>query len=153
MLELLLILAVVVYLVSKLDKHHFEQASTQAGLRQAPGEQKSEEAPRPTLRLAIEGTQRPYLRSTGFVKGFGVNPKSVQDIRVYAHFGAVEHFPSAIVALLRDLYQRGTAVGSEMMELLFHGRALKEGEAIYFALVDAAPEPRVIAFVDRLRTA
>jgi hypothetical protein len=40
-----------------------------------------------------------------------------------------------------------------MMELLFHGRALKEGEAVYFALVDAAPEPRVIAFVDRLRTA
>lgn len=153
MLELLLILAVVVYLVSKLDKHHFEQASSQAGLRQPPGERKPAEAPRPTLRLAIEGTQRPYLRSTGFVKGFGVNPQSVQDIRVYAHFGAVEHFPSAIVALLQDLYQRGTAVGSEMMEVLFHGRALKEGEAIYFALIDATPEPRVIAFVDRLRTA
>jgi hypothetical protein len=153
MLELLLILAVVVYLVSKLDKHHFEQASTQAGLRTTADERKPEDAPRPSLRLSIEGTQRPYLRSTGFVKGFGVNPKSVQDIRVYARFGALEHFPSAIVALLQDLYQRGTAVGSEMMELLFHGRALKEGEAIYFALVDAAPEPRVIAFVDRLRTA
>jgi len=87
------------------------------------------------------------------VKGFGVNPQSVQDIRVYAHFGAVEHFPSAIVALLQDLYQRGTAVGSEMMELLFHGRALKEGEAIYFTLIEAAPEPRVVAFIDRLRTA
>ena len=153
MLELLLILAVVVYLVSKLDKHHFEQASSQAGLRQRPAEDKPEAAPRPTLRLSIEGTQRPYLRSTGFVKGFGMNPQSVQDIRVYTHFGAVEHFPSAIVALLQDLYQRGTAVGSEMMEVLFHGRALKEGEAIYFALIDAAPEPRVIAFVDRLRTA
>jgi hypothetical protein len=153
MLELLLILAVVVYLVSKLDKHHFEQASTQAGLRTTADERKLEDAPRPTLRLSIEGTQRPYLRSTGFVKGFGVNPKAVQDIRVYARFGALEHFPSAIVALLQDLYQRGTAVGSDMMELLFHGRALKEGEAVYFALVDAAPEPRVIAFVDRLRTA
>ena len=122
MLELLLILAVVVYLVSKLDKHHFEQASSQAGLRQSPADRKPEEAPRPTLRLSIEGTQRPPLRSTGFVKGFGMNPQSVQDIRVYAHFGAVENFPTAIVALLQDLYQRGTAVGSEMMELLFHGR-------------------------------
>jgi len=140
MLELLLILAVVVFLVSKLDKHHFEQASSQAGLRPGASERKPEEAPRPPLRLSI-------------VKGFGVNPQSVQDIRVYAHFGAVEHFPSAIVALLQDLYQRGTAVGSEMMELLFHGRALKEGEAIYFALIEAAPEPRVVAFVDRLRTA
>jgi hypothetical protein len=77
----------------------------------------------------------------------------VQDIRVYSHFGAVEHFPSAIVALLQDLYQRGTVVGAEMMELLFHGRALKEGEAIYFTLIEAAPEPRVVAFIDRLRTA
>jgi hypothetical protein len=153
MLELLLILAVVVFLVSKLDKHHFEQASSPAGLRPGAGERKPEEAPRPALRLSIEGTQRPYLRSTGFVKGFGVNPQSVQDIRVYAHLGAVEHFPSAIVALLQDLYQRGTAVGSEMMELLFHGRALKEGEAIYFTLIEAAPEPRVVAFIDRLRTA
>ena len=83
MLELLLILAVVVYLVSKLDKHHFEQAKApEAGLRPGAGERKPEEAPRPTLRLSIEGTQRPYLRSTGFVKGFGVNPQSVQDIRV-----------------------------------------------------------------------
>ena len=153
MLELLLILAVVVYLVSKLDKHHFEQASSQAGLRQSPADRKPEEAPRPTLRLSIEGTQRPHLRSTGFVKGFGMNPQSVQDIRVYAHFGAVENFPTAIVALLQDLYQRGTAVGSEMMELLFHGRGLKEGEAVYFALIEAAPEPRVVAFIDRLRTA
>jgi hypothetical protein len=153
MLELLLILAVVVFLVSKLDKHHFEQASQQAGMRPAPGAPKADEAPRPTLRLAIEGTQRPSLRSTGFVKGFGMNPQSVQDIRVYARLGALEHIPSAIVALLQDLYQRGTAVGSEMMELLFHGRALKEGEAIYFALIEATPEPRVVAFIDRLRTA
>ena len=153
MLELLLILAVVVFLVSKLDKHHFEQASQQAGMRPAAGAPKADEAPRPTLRLAIEGTQRPYLRSTGFVKGFGMNPQSVQDIRVYARLGALEHIPSAIVALLQDLYQRGTAVGSEMMELLFHGRALKEGEAIYFALIEATPEPRVVAFIDRLRTA
>ena len=39
MLELLLILAVVVYLVSKLDKHHFEQASAclvQAEVRERP---------------------------------------------------------------------------------------------------------------------
>jgi hypothetical protein len=153
MIELLLILIVLVYLASKIDKRHFEQASSQAGLRSTADECKPETAPRPTLRLAIEGTQRPCLRSTKFVKSFGVNPQSVQDIRVYAHFGALEHFPSAIVTLLQDLYQSGTAVGSEMMELLFHGRALKEGEAIYFALIEAAPEPRVVAFVDRLRTA
>ena len=37
MLELILILAVVVYLVSKLDTHHFEQAEpTRAGLGATP---------------------------------------------------------------------------------------------------------------------
>ncbi len=152
MLELILILAVVVYLVSKLDARHFEQARAEQGLtsrdaataRPAP-------PPRPAMRLQIEGTQRPLLRSTGFVKGFGVNPLTLQDIRVYTHFGKLEHFPETIAAMLRDLYDRGTAVGIEMMELLFHGRGLREGEAVYFALVDAAPEPRVVAFVDKLR--
>jgi hypothetical protein len=87
------------------------------------------------------------------VKGFGVNPKSVQDIRIYSRFGVLEQFPAAMVAVLQELYMKGTAVGTDIMELLFHGRALKEGEAVYFALIEAKPEPRVVAFVDRLRTA
>jgi len=152
MLELILILAVVVYLVSKLDARHFEQARADQGLesrdaataRPAP-------PPRPAMRLQIEGTQRPLLRSTSFVKGFGVNPLTLQDIRVYSHFGQLEQFPEAITTMLRDLYDRGTAVGIDLMEMLFHGRPLREGEAVYFALVDAAPEPRVVAFVDKLR--
>jgi hypothetical protein len=152
MLELILILAVVVYLVSKLDARHFEQARSERGLdpREAAPARPAPQ-PRPNMRLQIEGTQRPCLRSTSFVKGFGVNPLTLQDIRIYTHFGKLEQFPEAIASMLRDLYDRGTAVGIDMMELLFHGRALREGEAVYFALVDAAPEPRVVAFVDKLR--
>ncbi len=153
MLELLLILAVVVYLVSRLDAHHLERPNLVFGPAPKPGATSLRAPPRPALRLAIEGTQRPYFRSNKFVKGFGVNPQLVQDIRVYSRLGLVEHFPAAVVALLHDLYLRGGAVGSEVMELLFHGRALKEGEAVYFALLDAKPEPRVVAFVDKLRTA
>jgi hypothetical protein len=153
LVELLLILAVVVYLVSKLDAHHLEQPNTLFGPLPKPGAGPLRADPRPALRLAIEGTQRPYFRSNKFVKGFGVNPQLVQDIRVYSRFGAVENFPVAVVSLLHDLYLRGGALGAEIMEMLFHGRALKEGEAVYFALLDAQPEPRVVAFVDRLRTA
>jgi len=152
-LELLIIFAVLVYLVSKLDTHHFERADSRFGLASRADRLKSLPEPVAPLRLAIEGTQRPYFRSTKFVKGFGVNPRSVQDIRIYSHFGALEQFPAATVALLRELYMKGCAVGTDVMELLFHGRALKEGEAVYFALVESKPEPRVVAFVDRLRTA
>ncbi|HET9042632.1 MAG TPA: hypothetical protein VFN70_05750, partial [Burkholderiales bacterium] len=131
---------------------HCEQARADLGLEPRDAATARPEAPaRPAMRLQIEGTQRPLLRSTGFVKGFGVNPLTLQDIRVYSHFGSVEQFPEAIATMLRDLYARGTAVGIDMMELLFHGRGLREGEAVYFALVDAAPEPRVVAFVDKLR--
>jgi hypothetical protein len=152
-LELLLILAVLVYLVSRLDAHHLERPNTVFGPASRPGATSLPPERRPALRLAIEGTQRPYFRSNAFVKGFGVNPQLVQDIRIYSHFGAVENFPAAVVALLQDLYLRGGALGSEVMELLFHGRTLREGEAVYFALLDAKPEPRVVAFVDKLRTA
>jgi hypothetical protein len=152
-LELLLILAVVVYLVSKLDAHHFEQSTARFGPSLTPGATAPQREPRVAMRLAIEGTQRPYFRNNKFVKGFGVNPQHVQDIRVYSRLGAVENFPAAVVAMLHDLYLRGGAVGAEVMELLFHGRALKEGEAVYFALLDVKPEPRVVAFVDKLRTA
>jgi hypothetical protein len=152
-LELLLILAVVVYLVSKLDAHHLEQPNSWFGPGTKPGAVPLRPEQRPALRLAIEGTQRPYFRSNKFVKGFGVNPQLVQDIRVYSRLGAVENFPAAVAHLLQELYLRGGALGSEVMEMLFHGRALKEGEAVYFALLDAKPEPRVVAFVDKLRTA
>jgi hypothetical protein len=152
-LELLLILAVLVYLVSKLDTHHFQRADSRFGLASRVQNLAPRPEPIAPLRLAIEGTQRPYLRNTKFVKGFGVNPKSVQDIRIYSHFGALEQFPTAMVAVLQELYLKGSAVGTDVMELLFHGRALKEGEAVYFALIEAKPEPRVVAFVDRLRTA
>jgi hypothetical protein len=152
-IELLLILAVVVYLVSKLDAHHLEQPNPRFGPSLSPEAAPLRREPCPPLRLAIEGTQRLYFRSNKFVKGFGVNPQLVKDIRVYSHFGAVESFPAAVVHLLHDLYLRGGALGSEVMEMLFHGRALKEGEALYFALLDAKPEPRVVAFVDKLRTA
>lgn len=152
MLELILILAVVVYLVSKLDARHLEQARADQGLdpRETAQARPAPQA-RPAMRLQIEGTQRAILRSTKFVKGFGVNPQTLQDLRVYTRFGSLEQFPDAIAGMLRDLYERGTAVGTDMMELLFHGRSLREGEAVYFALVDAAPEPRVVAFVDKLR--
>jgi hypothetical protein len=153
MLELLVILAVMVFIVSKLDARHFEQAKTQWGLGSgspgavAPGG----ETPRPRPRLAIDGTQRPGIANFKFVKGFGVNPQQVADLRTFSHFGRFEQFPAAIRSLIAELHEAGCAVGPTIMEMLFHGRGLQEGEAVYFALVEGRQEPHVVAFVDQLR--
>ena len=154
MWELLCILAVIVLLVRKLDVHNFERTRRRHKLARwtATGLTRREPS-RPQPKLWIEGTIRLNLRSKKFIKGFGMNPQHVHDIRIYACFGSLEQFPRAVANVLLDLYERGSAVGTDIMALLFHGRDLQEGEAVYFALVEARPEPRVVAFVDKLRAA
>jgi hypothetical protein len=152
MLELILIAAVMVFIVSRLDSRHFEEAKSHWGLGRAPASaQGGAEAPRPRPRLAIEGTQRPGIANPGFVKGYGLNPQRLADLRVYARFGRYDQFPESIRRLLAELHDAGCAVGTTIMELMFHGRGLGEGEAVYFALVEDTREPHVVAFVDRLR--
>jgi hypothetical protein len=101
------------------------------------------------LRLSIDGTERPLLRSTGFLAAFGLDARRVRDIRVYQQGGELESFPARLIALLFDLYMRGAIRGADAMGLLFHGRPLRDGEALYFALVDVPPEPSVVAFIGR----
>jgi hypothetical protein len=151
MLEILLIVGVMVYIVWKLDSHHFEQVQALWREDAAPCGARRTPEPPPRPRLAIEGTQRPVIRDKKFVKGFGVNPLAVQDMRVYACMGRFDQFPDSMQTFLRDLHDAGSAVGAGIMELLFHGRRLGAGEAVYFALVQIGPEPKVVTFLDRLR--
>jgi hypothetical protein len=151
MLEILLILGVMVYIVWKLESHHFERARSTWELAAAEARPRAEPAAPARPRLAIEGTQRPLIRDKKFVKGFGVNPVALQDLRVYAGMGRFEQFPTSLRGFIQDLHDSGSAVGTGIMELLFHGRALGEGEAVYFALVESGGAPRVVTFVDRLR--
>ncbi len=151
MLEILLILGVMVYIVWKLDSHHFEQVQALWREDASSGENPRPPVPLPRPRLAIEGTQRPFIRNKQFMKGFGVNPVAVQDMRVYACMGRFDQFPESMQSFLRDLHDAGSALGSGIMELLFHGRRLGDGEAVYFALVQTGTAPRVVTFIDRLR--
>lgn len=151
MLEILLILGVMVYVVWKLESQHFERARSTWGIASADARPRAQPAAPARPRLAIEGTQRPLIRDKKFVKGFGVNPIAVQDLRIYARMGGFEQFPASLRSFIRDLHDSGSAVGTGIMELLFHGRPLDQGEAVYFALVASGGEPRVVTFVDRLR--
>ena len=151
MFEILLILGVMVYIVWKLESQHLERARSSWDLPSDGPETRRMPAALPRPRLAIEGTQRPLIRDKKFVKGFGVNPLAVQDLRVYACMGRLEEFPASVRSFLHELHDTGCALGTGIMELLFHGRPLDEGEAVYFALVQSGAEPRIVTFVDRLR--
>ena len=155
MLEWLCLIAVMAFIATKLQPRDFERARSQWGFRfpgaaaQAPGTGGAQ--PRVVPKLMIAGTERPALRSNGFVKGFGIDPAALKDLSVYS--GASERFPVSMAAILSDLYDAGHAVGDTIMELIHHGRPLAADEGVYFALVQPHEnaEPRVVAFVDRLR--
>jgi hypothetical protein len=155
MLEWLCLLAVMVFIATKLQPRDFERARNQWGFRlPSASDAASGTAAAPARvvpKLMIAGTERPALRSKGFVKGFGLDPATVKDLSVYR--GASDGFSVAMAAILSDLYDGGHAVGDTIMELIHHGRRLAADEGVYFALVQAHEnaEPRVVAFVDRLR--
>jgi hypothetical protein len=102
------------------------------------------------LRLHIDNTDRLALRSTRFLRGRGIEPRRLCDVRVFVPNSDLETVPPNIAAVLGDLHERGWMIGADTMHLLFHGRGLRAGEALYFALVDDVREPKVVAFVDRL---
>ncbi|MCX7893742.1 MAG: hypothetical protein N2544_15420 [Burkholderiales bacterium] len=152
MLEWLCLVAVMAFVATRLQPRGLQRAREDLAARIAPARPAAASAPvRVVPRLTIAGTERPRLASTGFVKGFGIEPASLKDLSVYR--GAAERFPVAIAAILSDLHEAGQAVGDAVMEVIHHHRPLAADEGVYFALVQAHEnaEPRVVAFVDRLR--
>jgi len=88
-----------------------------------------------------------------FVTAFGLNPRALKELHIYASAGTLDEFPSRVKELLKRLYANGYAVGEEIMALLHHGRPLEEGEAIYVAVVrdQGTNAQRTVAFLDRYR--
>jgi hypothetical protein len=153
MFELIVIAAVMVFIVSRLDARHFEEAKSRWGLGAAPFQETRRADTESRPRLQIEGTRHPMLANLGFVKGFGVNPQRCADVRLFATPDHFDAFPERIHGLLAELHREGRAVGSRIMELMFHGRQLADHEAVYFTLIQDGGEPHVVAFVDRVRPA
>jgi hypothetical protein len=147
-LELLLLLGVAIYLVSQV-----KQGEETPLARASPRTVAPQAAPAAALgalqRLTIADTQRPCLASAAFVRAFGLDPLAIRDLRMYVRSGPLESFPEEVAALVRALHDEGSVVGAETMALLFHGRALGPGEALYFALAAGEPMPRVVAFIGK----
>jgi hypothetical protein len=154
MFELIVIAAVMVFIVSRLDAHHFEEAKSHWGLGTAPVQIQRLMKPvelGPHLRIA--GTETAPGNSFKFVKGFGLRAESLADLRVYAGLGRYDAFPESVRTLLGELHEAGCAVGTDIMEIMFHDRELAANEAVYFALVENDDETHVVAYVDRMRAA
>jgi hypothetical protein len=153
MFEWIVMVAALGLIASRLTAAHFEKARSDWGLKRrhlaAFGEVP---APRPVPALAIVGTDRAGHGAHGFVKGFGLDPASLKDLRVF-RADTLGRLPEAIAAMLAELHRAGRARGADIMELIHFGRPLGGDQAVYFALVQpaAAAEPQVVAFVDRVR--
>jgi len=65
-----------------------------------------------------------------------------------------EALPPVVATTLDQLYVQGDALGPALMEFICHQRSLKEGEALYFALVGHSYQapPRLVTFVDKFRS-
>jgi hypothetical protein len=138
MLELLLLFGVVAYLVSQVPLGAETPAlSTPSGGTDAGAG------------LSIADTERPLLPTGGFVRTFGLDPREVRDVRLYARPGPLESFPLPLVAVLLERYGEGCALGAETRALICDGRLLAPDEALYFVLVAAGKESRVVAFIGK----
>jgi hypothetical protein len=89
-----------------------------------------------------------------FVSAFGVSPRQLRELHIYSVAGPFDEFPHKVSELLKKLHANGFAVGQDIMGVIHHGRRLKEGEAIYVAVVrdEAKSATRTVAFLDRYRT-
>jgi hypothetical protein len=89
-----------------------------------------------------------------FVSAFGLIPQQLRELHIYSVAGSFDQFPQKVSELLKKLYVNGYAVGEGIMQVIHHDRPLKEGEAIYVAVVrdENREATRTVAFLDRYRT-
>jgi hypothetical protein len=164
LVEIIIIVAVIVMLLAQVEKLRNKRRSTAvpelAGGTAAPANAPHPVSPAATsapapLKLSIEGTTQFPLERAAFFGQFGVPVKRICDAGCYAEPGTIDTFPSAVASAIRALYDEGTAVGPEIMRVIYHERALAPDEALYFALTRNGsaerPEYAMYAFLDKVR--
>ncbi len=161
MIELIIILAVVVFLLSRVDKARVQKAAPAGKQHQTASsgsagptvtESAATTAAKPPRKLVIDGTDGFPLAKAGFFSSFGIPAKRLCDARIFKQEGLLEDFPLAVVQAVDALYDEGFAMGAEVMRLVHHGRKLEKDEAVYFALTRSGTDDyTMFTFVDRVR--
>lgn len=108
-------------------------------------------------RLHVPGTTRLLRRDRRFLRGLGLDPARIDEIRVYATPGALDTFPVPLRECVESLFAQGRCRGPGLAALATGARELRIGEQLYIARVaparggQADGEPELVAFVDRVR--
>lgn len=152
----LAIIAVIIWVFAKLENWQAKAAerddqreASQATTANRPEEPSAGASPPPRRRLAIEGTEQ-VVTGYGFVKAFSLPPALVTDVARRKGPGSLASFPTALQDTLKLLYEHGCLHGLEIIELLFKGADLPEGQALYFAMVSPPNQPAyVVGFIDK----
>lgn len=157
MLELIVIIAVIVYLLSRVEKVRAGKQNANSKAVSAKGASDTAErstATRPARKLTIEGTEEFPLSKAGFFSGFGIPTARLCDARCFKSTEAFSEFPDAVNSAVTAIYEEGTAVGADVMRLLFQSKKLEVNESVYFALTQVGTKAEdyvMYAFVDRTR--
>jgi len=165
LLEIIIIVAAIVFLLVQADKVRSKRRSN--AVPELAGKTPAADLPHKSrgtasttlplpLQLKIAGTTRLTSSKVSFFGQFGIPVKRICDACVYSGAGTIDAFPEEVAVAIRKLYEEGTAVGPDIMNIIFHERPLAAGEALYFALTRSGtaehPEYLMYAFLDKVRT-
>lgn len=130
-----------------------KQGAAESRMPHASADQNSAQASQVVRRvLKLEETE-PFEGSLGFLKGFGINPSAVGDLRIFRGSGlGLDSFPERVRKCLTTSYQAGLGRGLEVPALLAGNRTLASDEAVYFALVERPQSAgAIVTFIDKVR--
>lgn len=151
-LEMLSVVAVVVFLILKIEGWLIARSQREAlrELAALRAQQTAFEATVPTDPvLRIEGATPLPPQDHRRLARFGVRPERAQELHLFTSELPVDQWPGAVVQMLRRLYQDGLVRGPGIVDVVFGTRRLLAGQGLYFALLDGGDDaPEVLAFVD-----
>lgn len=151
-LEMLSVVAVVVFLILKIESFLIARSQREAlrELAALQAQQAAFEAAVPTdTALRIEGATPLPPKDHRRLARFGVRPERAYELHLFTSDRPIEDWPAAVTRMLRRLYQDGRVRGPGIADVVFGARRLLDGHGVYFALLDAGDQPaELLAFVD-----
>jgi len=158
MFEILTVLGIVLIAVTAVRRREIDRAKSAKTGFTLPKMPRALRTPAILADSEIKGSAASYRSPCdgrfAFVSAFGLVPNELRELHIYSVAGSFDQFPRKVSELLNKLHINGLAVGDGIMRVIHHGRPLKEGEAIYVAVVrdEARAATRTVAFLDRYRT-